>query len=198
MNQEEKLREFSNALLDETYETYKWSRGKTNIKGEIMEITADKAEERCGRDSLWKSGSHKSGFDMNIMGEPNSLKAVKIKSKNKNTFKLSSYRLTTCKTIDEINKEIQKRDESFEKYLVCLTYETSNKHIVKWGSLIKSKIDFKNIEWIEKFGKKGMFSGYKSKDNKFFIHKSMSNQLWFEVNEDYLDIICTYEYELKK
>jgi hypothetical protein len=190
--------EFSEALLEETTQTYKWSKGNVRIKGDVMEVTAHKAEERCGRKSLWKSGSHKSGFDMNIMEEPNSLKAIRVKSKKKKTFRLSSYRLTTCKTTEEINKEIQKRDESFEKYLICLTYETSKKHIVKWGSLIKSKINFKNIEWIEKFGRKGTFSGYKSKDNKFFIHKSMSNQLWFEVNEDDLEIICTFEYELNK
>ena len=118
MNQEEKLKEFSTILIEETDTFYKWSEGRVRIKGEVLELIAHKVEEKCGRSSLLEYGSHKPGRDQEVYGESVSSKSSKLEDNN---FKISSYRLTTCETTEDFIYEIKKRDESFTKYLVCLT-----------------------------------------------------------------------------
>jgi hypothetical protein len=195
MNQEEKLKEFSTILIEETDTFYKWSEGIIRISDKILELIAHKVEVRCGRSSLWESGSHKPGRDQEIFGKSVSSKSSKLEDGN---FKISSYRLTTCESIDDFIYEIKKRDESFTKYLVCLTEVLENKHIVRWGFIDKSKTDISNVDWNYVYGKSGRKSKLQSSDGKFNIHFSMSNQLWINLTIDDFDTICTYEYDLKK
>jgi hypothetical protein len=129
------------------------------------------------------------------MGEPVSSKSSKL---NGSKFKISSYRLTTCETIEEFKNEITKRDESFTRYLVCLTQELKNKHIVKWGFISKDKADTSTIEWEFTYNKEGKKTGLISKDRRFKISRKMSNQLWINFNLTDLDVFCTFEYELNK
>jgi hypothetical protein len=195
MNQEEKLKEFSTILIEETDTFYKWSEGRVRIKGEVLELIAHKVEEKCGRSSLLEYGSHKPGRDQEVYGESVSSKSSKLEDNN---FKISSYRLTTCETTEDFIYEIKKRDESFTKYLVCLTEVLENKHIVRWGFIDKSKTDISNVDWNYVYGKSGRKSKLQSSDGKFNIHFSMSNQLWINLTIDDFDTICTYEYDLKK
>jgi hypothetical protein len=195
MNQEEKLKEFSTILIEETDTFYKWSEGVIRISGDILELIAHKVEEKCGRSSLLESGSHKPGRDQEVYGESVSSKSSKLEDNN---FKISSYRLTTCENIEDFIYEIKKRDESFTKYLVCLTEVLENKHIVRWGFIDKSKTDISNVDWNYVYGKSGRKSKLQSSDGKFNIHFSMSNQLWINLTIDDFDTICTYEYDLKK
>jgi hypothetical protein len=195
MNQEEKLKEFSTILIEETDTFYKWSEGVIRISGDILELIAHKVEKKCGRSSLLESGSHKPGRDQEVYGESVSSKSSKLEDNN---FKISSYRLTTCENIEDFIYEIKKRDESFTKYLVCLTEVLENKHIVRWGFIDKSKTDISNVDWNYVYGKSGRKSKLQSSDGKFNIHFSMSNQLWINLTIDDFDTICTYEYDLKK
>lgn len=195
MNQEEKLKEFSTILIEETDRFYQWSEGFSRIKGENLELIAHKVEKRCGRNSLLEYGSHKPGKDQEVYGESVSSKSAKLEDNN---FKISSYRLTTCETIEDFIYEIKKRDKSFTKYLVCLTEVIEKKHIVRWGFIDKSKTDISNVEWNYVYGKSGRKSKLQSNDEKFNIHFSMSNQLWINLTIDDFDIICTYEYDLNK
>jgi hypothetical protein len=195
MNQEEKLKEFSTILIEETDTFYKWSEGVIRISGDILELIAHKVEKKCGRSSLLESGSHKPGKDQEVYGESVSSKSAKLEG---NDFKISSYRLTTCETIEDFIYEIKKRDESFTKYLVCLTEVLENKHIVRWGFIDKSKTDISGLEWKYKYGKTGRESALVTLDGKYQIKFSMSNQLWINLTIDDFDTICTYEYDLKK
>ena len=195
MEKEEKYICFSDALLQETHKFYQYYEGDMTISDKNLEFVAHRAEKSCGRSSLWESGSHKSGRDQEILGESVSSKSSRLED-NYN-FKISSYRLTTCETIEDFINEIEKRDKSFTKYLVCLTKVLDDKHIVRWGFIDKSKTDISNVEWNYVYGKSGRKSSLQSSDGKFKIQFSMSSQLWIKLTLDDFDTICTYEYELK-
>lgn len=194
MNEQEKHICFSNALLEETNTFYQWSEGKIRITDKVLELIIDKSERKCGRNSLWESGSHSPGRDQEVDGVSVSSKSSKL---NGDSFQISSYRLTKCKIIEDFVSEIKKRDESFTKYLVCLTEEINNKHIVRWGFIEKDKANIANTEWEFTYNKEGNSNGLQSLDGKFKIVFSMSSQLWISFTLSDFDIICTYEYELK-
>ncbi len=195
MNEEEKYICFGNALLEETHIFYQFSEGFIRISDKNLELIIHKSERKCGRNSLWESGSHSSGRDQEVDGVSVSSKSGKLNGDN---FQISSYRLTKCKIIEDFVTEIKKRDESFTKYLVCLTEEINNKHIVRWGFIEKDKADIANTEWEFNYNKKeGSSNGLLSLDGKFKIVFSMSKQLWLSFTLSDFDIICTYEYELK-
>lgn len=194
MNKQKNI-EFANALLEETDIFYQWSNGRMRIGDKVLELIIDKAENRCGRDSLWESGSHRPGKDQEVNGESVSSKSSKLV---RNKFGISSYRLTTCETVEDFINEIKKRDESFSKYLVCLTEEFKNKHVVRWGFVDKLKTDISGLEWKYKYGKSGRKSALVTLNGKYQIKFSMSNQLWINLTFDDFETICTYEYNLKK
>lgn len=194
MNEQEKYICFGDALLEETHAFYQFSEGFMRISDKNLELIIHKSERKCGRNSLWESGSHSPGRDQEVNGVPVSSKSSKL---NGNNFQISSYRLTKCKIIEDFVTEIKKRDESFTKYLVCLTEEINNKHIVRWGFIEKDKANIANSEWEFTYNKEGSSNGLRSLDGKFKIVFSMSNQLWLSFTLSDFDIICTYEYELK-
>ena len=76
MNKQKNI-EFANALLEETDIFYQWSNGRMRIGDKVLELIIDKAENRCGRDSLWESGSHRPGKDQEVNGESVSSKSSK-------------------------------------------------------------------------------------------------------------------------
>jgi hypothetical protein len=194
MNEQEKHICFGNTLLEETNTFYEWSEGEIRITDKVLELITHKSERKCGRNSLWESGSHSPGRDQEVNGVSVSSKSAKLEDNN---FKISSYRLTQCKTVEDFVNEIKKRDESFTKYLVCLTEEINDKHIVRWGFIEKDKANISNAEWEHTYKKDGTLTGLQSLDGKFKIVFSMSNQLWISFTLSDFDIICTYEYELK-
>lgn len=191
----DKFKLFSEELKKETHNFYQWSNGKMRISDSNLEFIVDKAEKSCGRDSLWESGSHKPGKDQYVFDIPVSCKSAKIKN---GIFKISSYRLTTCETTEEFVNEILKRDESFQKYLVCLTEELEDKHIVTWAFIDKSRTNLLNQQWEIKHKKNGKESCLQTPDEKFAIFFSMSNQLWIKLNYSDLDVLCEYEYFFNK
>jgi hypothetical protein len=186
---------FSDALLEETKIFYKWSEGEIRITSKVLELIVHKSEKKCGRNSLWESGSHKPGRDQVVNDVPVSSKSAKLEG---DKFEVSSYRLTKCKTIDDYRNEISSRDETFSKYLVCLTEVFEDKHIVRWGFITKDKADTSKIEWDYTYNEEGKKNGLISKDKRFTITYSMSHQLWIKFKLSDLDIICTFEYELNK
>ena len=186
---------FSDALLEETNIFYQWSEGEIRITSKVLELIVHKSERKCGRNSLWESGSHKPGRDQVVNDVSVSSKSAKLDG---DKFEVSSYRLTKCKTIEDYRNEISKRDETFSKYLVCLTEEIENKHIVRWGFISKDKADTSKIEWEYTYNEEGKKNGLISEDKRFTITYSMSHQLWIKFKLSDLDIICTFEYELNK
>lgn len=191
----EKYNEFADELKKLTHNFYQWTKGEMRISDKNLEFIASNAEKNLGRDSGWKYNSHKSGKDLIIFGEPVSCKSATL---NKNQFKISSYRLTNCVTIEDFKTEISKRDNTYKYHLLCLTQELSDRHIVRWGFVDKSKTDISSVDFNMVYNKKkNKPSLLESKDKKYKIVFSCSNQLWIYLKYSDLQVICEYEFILK-
>ena len=55
--------------------------------------------------------------------------------------------------------------------------------------LKRKSLDHAGLEWTETFGKKGKSTGWSASNDNMNckISKSMSDQLWTEIKEDYVD-----------
>lgn len=141
------------------------------------------------------NGSHKPGGDLSCSLGDFSNKSTQYDTGN-NSFKLSSYRLTTVcsdKTpgnSEDIIAEINKR-KNFAFYSIIVRKETEKQFLYEWY-LIPSDFPALNpasYKWRHTFGKKG-----KNKDtiigwetdvldgSSMSITFSMSSQLWIHVN----------------
>lgn len=141
------------------------------------------------------NGSHKSGGDLSCSLGDFSNKSTQYEAK-KNSFKLSSYRLTTVcsdKTpgkIEEIIAEIENR-KNFAFYSIIVREDTLTQILYDWY-LIPSDfpaMDSASYKWHPKLGKtgknKGAITGWETNtlnDSSMSITFSMSSQLWIHVN----------------
>ena len=146
------------------------------------------------------SGGHLSGMDIDCSLGQISNKTSKY-SNDKNSFDISSYRLTTicsnkkCGTPTEIIQEINKR-KNFEFYSILVRDETHNEDITYNWLLIPSNyliLDPSSYVWEPTIGKRGVNSntqiGWNTNQingSKMSITFSMSSQLWIhiEMTED--------------
>jgi hypothetical protein len=111
-----------------------------------------------------------------------------VKKLDSTFIKINGSRTTKHKTIEEKKKffAIKKEDVYF-----CLA---RNKKEWEFGqkkyylSIFKT-LNHAKLEWKETFGKNGKSTGWSasSDEMKCKISKSMSDQLWTEVKEDYID-----------
>lgn len=136
------------------------------------------------------NGGHSSGMDIDCSYGKISNKSSKY-SKNKQSFDISSYRLTTvcsertCGTQEEIIQEINKR-KNFDYYSIILRDDSTYDWLLipsNW-----TMMDPSSYTWKPKIGKKG-----KNKDKqvgwetnylngcKMTITFSMSSQLWIHL-----------------
>ena len=134
------------------------------------------------------NGSHAPGKDNSFDDIGYSNKSAKTDGNN---ISISSYRLTSvCSDSDngsseDIVKEIEKRDESFQYYSILVRNEKKNEIIeYMWYIIPKDYYIFKIDKLKQKTGKKG------KKKNKIVgweseycdITFSMSSQLWYNFN----------------
>jgi len=142
--------------------------------------------------AIWDAGSHKIGADItkSKYGDISCKTGAKkyVKKYDTNFLKLNGSRTTKYKTIEE-KKEffaIKKEDVYF-----CLSrdhkeWEHGEK---KYYLCIFKTLDHARLEWTATFGKKGKFTGW-SASNDYMnckISKSMSDQLWTELKESFID-----------
>jgi hypothetical protein len=141
------------------------------------------------------NGSHKSGGDLSCSFGGFSNKSTQYESGN-NSFKISSYRLTTVcsdKThgkIEDIIMEINKRKD-FTFYSIIIREETEKQILYDWY-LIPSDFPILNpssYTWRPKLGKvgknKGAITGWETdilNGSSMSITFSMSSQLWIDVS----------------
>lgn len=142
------------------------------------------------------NGSHKSGGDISCSMGSFSNKSTQYDSADNNSFKISSYRLTTvCSdkspgAIEDIIAEINKR-KNFTYYSIIVRRDNDTEILYDWY-LIPSDfpaLDPASYQWRPKLGKTG-----KNKDtivgwetdvlngSKMSITFSMSSQLWLDVS----------------
>ncbi len=134
------------------------------------------------------NGGHSSGMDINCSLGKISNKSAKY-TKNKQTFSISSYRLTRCHTLDEILTEIDKR-KNFDYYSFIVREEQETSLSYDWF-LIPSSCDIFNpriYTWKPLIGKKNCTKdkqlGWETNEIngcKMCIRYSMSSQLWIYI-----------------
>lgn len=143
-------------------------------------------------DAIWDSGSHKIGADIlaTKYGDISCKTGAKkyVKKYDTTYLKLNGSRTTKYETIEEKTEffAIKKEDVYF-----CLArdkkeWERGEK---KYYLYVFKTLDHAGLEWEETFGKNGKSTGW-SASNDYMnckISKSMSDQLWTELKEDYID-----------
>ena len=140
----------------------------------------------------WDAGSHAIGADVknskygDISCKTGAKKYVK---KCDTTFiKINGSRTTKYKTIEE-KKEffaIKKEDIYF-----CLARDKKEWELgqKKYYLSVFNTLNHAELEWKETFGKNGKSTGWSASNDNMNckISKSMSDQLWTEIKEDYVD-----------
>ena len=123
---------------------------------------------------IWKSGSHQTGTDIQFEGIGISCKGGRLKGNKKDKFKVSSYRSTSYKTLEE---KINFFSEKHEDVYFCLSYEDAKtKHEYRLFTFDADILDYRSLNWKEtKSGWKGV--GIFQAE----IRKKMSDQLWLQL-----------------
>jgi len=119
---------------------------------------------------IWNNGGHAAGADIEFDNIGISCKGGRLLHKGKDTFRISSYRSTIYKTLQE---KLDYFDENHEDVYFCLSYEETDKHEYRLFTFDSDVLDYKSLKWQKtKSGWKG------SGAFDATIQKSMSDQLW--------------------
>ena len=138
---------------------------------------------------VYDNGSHQSGKDLTINNINISSKSCK---ETKKYLNISSYRLTTCSTITEFVEEIDIKRNNYDYYMIISRYEDKlyNIYVIP-AILIKASDKNWNIKY--KRNNKNEISCWNTEEKNgisLSIKKSMSNQLWINIDKNYYNNFC--------
>ena len=144
------------------------------------------------KNASWEGGSHKIGADItkSKYGDISCKSGAKnyIKKEDTTYLSISGSRTGKYETIEEKAEffAIKKEDVYF-----CLARDKKEweRGEQKYYLCVFKTLDHAGLEWQETFGKSGESTGW-SASNDYMnckISKSMSDQLWTELKEDYID-----------
>lgn len=129
-----------------------------------------------GEDPYWISGSHRKGADLWTDDVIISAKGGKIEN---GVLSLSSYRLTSFKTLKKMKEFVDGEGKNFDVYLCCSRKDSKDGNRVYRLFVASSDIFLaKKLQWHAVSG------GWIGKDRKgieVHIVKKMSNQLWMKI-----------------
>ena len=163
-----------------------------SLGGESFETLIDDALQKCKLDSKWKKYSkNSSGYDMCINNEKMSVKT--IINNGKNTIRLSSYRLTKCKTFEDFYTEIERRDQYYQKvFLFERNYDNKKCDFIFYEiPTIFFKLSKKCI-----INEKSISCFLKNNSGSASINYSASNQLCYSFNKDIIEKYKTYSFTI--
>jgi hypothetical protein len=163
----------------------------------ILCCALDKAQ--CAYD--YKSGSHCSGQDIMIKSATNEAFGVSCKSckETRTSLVLSSYRLTTCKTIEDFTKEIDIVRANFRYYAIIGRVEHSDSVSYNIYMIPAELIKAANKEWVVKYKRNKQGDDHNnisqwdtiSQDGvQMSIKAAMSNQLWITLSKEHFAQYC--------
>jgi hypothetical protein len=132
---------------------------------------------------IWTPGSHKSGADINI-GDKYSFSCKSMITK-RNIVRISSFRTTSFKTLEDKIHFIDNKGKNFTHYLVIT--RTYFKHRLRYAVYMidANYIQASMYDWKETFGKDSKFTGWKTKfvnGIMLKIKRGLSDQLWISIN----------------
>lgn len=158
---------------------------ETRCKDSLLEENFNRSLQSLGIPSVWKPGNHKVKYDIQISGlAPD----IGVKSGTldytKNLISYSGSRLGSHKTIEDKVRFLEQNKPYFTFFMA----EKKNSSSYYFSVLQNSKISY-DIEWTKKD------SGYhaKAEEYSFKIQKSMSWQLWSEIDLRLLSYIKEIE-----
>ena len=172
------------------------------INGDYWECILTNSFREANFNCVWygeKKKNHKPGTDITVSGlthENISCKSGDIKYNRKKciyeTIKISSYRTTEYKTIDEKLNYIDSEHEDIVYSLSSTFYRSRNKYILT----IFTQPKFKQMVWMPNV--KNIKNYKSSKLNGVFawINHSQSDQLWYELDYDCPLILEKHEIQL--
>ena len=94
------------------------------INGIVWENILYNVLLKQSKNVIWNYKSHKTGEDIKFENIGISCKGGRLQGKNKDRLKISSYRTTVYKTIEE---KLDYFDENHEDVYFCLSYEETKK-----------------------------------------------------------------------
>ena len=173
---------------------YRLDQSMIKITDLVLEELISFAFADSGQTHLYESGSHKKGSDISTDDEDFSVKSSKIES---GKMKISSFRLTRFDNdLPSMINFIDNEGKNFDNYLVLSRNETADKISYSFYILPSTIFTASSMQWVEKIGKKGQVTGWKTINNKdinLSISISMSNQLWIEIKTDYIKEYLSFE-----
>jgi len=149
---------------------------KNHLKGELLEELIVNALIKSNVNCEWDCYSHNSKYDIKINDVEISIKSGKVNSKNK--LKISSFRTTKYKTL---NDKIKFVNENKSDIMFSCTFKDNEYSIYVFDTSILS---LNNRTW-DKINK-----NYKTINNlvDIGIYHSMSDQVWYDIHLDNLGI----------
>lgn len=144
---------------------------------------------KAGFNSEWITGSHSEGVDIYVDDIRISCKGGTVSGKRNPRLKISSHRTTRFKTLQEKLEFISEEHEDVIWSLVQMSKNLYRLHIFE-------KPNFKEFEWKEI---KSGWSAIHENGNKASISRSMSDQLWFDINyENFIKNIEYYDFTVSE
>lgn len=173
---------------------FRLENSRIKITDLVLEELISFALEDSKHDHIYESGSHKKGGDISTELENFSIKSSKL---DKGVLNISSFRLTRFgDDLDKMINFIDNDGKNFDKYFVLARNESSEQINYYFYVIPANIFSATNMKWVETKNKNNKISGWNTVDNKnvkLKIHKSMSNQLWIEINKDYVDQYLAFE-----
>lgn len=173
---------------------FRLENSRIKITDLVLEELISFALEDSNHDHIYESGSHKKGVDISTELENFSIKSSKL---DKGILNISSFRLTRFgDDLDKMINFIDNDGKNFDKYFVLARNESSEQINYSFYVLPANIFSATNMKWVETKNKNNKITGWNTVDDlniKLKIHKSMSNQLWIEINKDYVEEYLAFE-----
>jgi len=173
---------------------FRLENSKIKITDLVLEELISFALEDSNNVHTYESGSHKKGADISTELENYSIKSSKL---DKGKLNISSFRLTRFE--DDLNKMtnfIDNDGKNFDKYFVLARNENNEQINYSFYILPADIFTATNMVWVETKNKKNKITGWNTINNdviKLKIVKSMSNQLWIEIDKNYVEEFLAFE-----
>lgn len=142
----------------------------------------------------WNPNNHNTSEDM--LTEVAGMKKPSLKSGiiRNGVLTISSHRTTKYKTLEDKIGFLESR--TYDSY-VCLSRPDEDKpHKYNLIHFDKKIINYRSLDWSNTYNKKGDHSGWLGVDKgiKVKIVKSMSDQVWINLDMDKVNVLSEYDF----
>jgi hypothetical protein len=171
----------------------------TPIKEAVWETILCCALNKANYNYDYKQGSHCSGRDIVVkLNDVDIGISCKSCKETRTSLVLSSYRLTTCKKVEDFVNEIDIKRANFDYYSIISRYDGDETTIYSIYLIPAEIIKSVDKEWIVKYkkntkGNDNVISQWETIQKnglQLSVKASMSNQLWITLNKQNFKKYC--------